>query len=195
MSKEAVISRCMSLVQLAGSDNENEARNAALLACRLIREEKLVLTAAPPKTTAPAATHPVGPDPACDECAGEGFYYFSGQRHPCSCVLRSAPHVNVDAQPTYADLQELQRREKTAQAAREILNRGRGTPSSTASPASPKRPRPIVMADAVHTPVEITAKFQGKCQDCGDAYAQGDKVLFRRGVGCVHKKCDPAALV
>jgi hypothetical protein len=38
-----VLERVQKLIALAGSDNENEARNAAVLACRLIRENKISL--------------------------------------------------------------------------------------------------------------------------------------------------------
>lgn len=36
-----LLDRVLALVALTGSENENEARNAAVLACRLIREHKL----------------------------------------------------------------------------------------------------------------------------------------------------------
>jgi hypothetical protein len=42
MSK--VIRRVEQLIQLAGSSNENEARNAAVMACKLIRDGGLVIS-------------------------------------------------------------------------------------------------------------------------------------------------------
>ncbi len=41
-----VVDRVRKLIALAGSPNANEGRSAALLACRLIREHQLTLTAA-----------------------------------------------------------------------------------------------------------------------------------------------------
>jgi hypothetical protein len=40
----ADIDRIKALIQLAGSPNENEARSAAVMACKLIRDGKVVLT-------------------------------------------------------------------------------------------------------------------------------------------------------
>lgn len=36
-----IVEKIQKLIALAGSDNEHEARNAAMLACRLIREHKI----------------------------------------------------------------------------------------------------------------------------------------------------------
>jgi len=53
----SVVERVRKLVALAASPNENEARNAAALACRLIREHGLELVDArpPPRAPPPAA--------------------------------------------------------------------------------------------------------------------------------------------
>ncbi len=40
----ADLERIAALIQLAGSSNEHEARNAAVLACKLIRDGKVMLT-------------------------------------------------------------------------------------------------------------------------------------------------------
>jgi hypothetical protein len=58
-----------------------------------------------------------------------------------------------------------------------------------------KRMRPIVMASPVTTPIQMKAKFAGRCEDCQRAYAQGDPIWYRRGVGAVHGACEPEALV
>jgi hypothetical protein len=42
-----ILERVMHLVRLAGSDNDNEARNAAMEVCRLIREHKLRVSVPP----------------------------------------------------------------------------------------------------------------------------------------------------
>jgi hypothetical protein len=202
---QSLIDRVMHLVRLAGSDNEHEARNAAVQACRMIRDAKLVLVsqAMSPSGGARSTT---SPDPGCDECAGEGFYYFSGQRRPCSCMLRQGtqPHASQPpaSQPPVAHARVQSQGQKTADAAREILRKAglrqgapMGSPSPTASTPL-KRPRPVVMVDAVSTPMRVpAAKLGGRCQDCQKPYAQGEDIWYRRGVGCVHGRCDPAALV
>ena len=56
----SVIDRVRKLLALAASPNPHEARNAALLAAKLIREHGLVLSepAAPPRRVTPAAPRP-----------------------------------------------------------------------------------------------------------------------------------------
>ena len=50
-----IVERVQQLMALAGSPNENEARNAALLAVQLIKKHGLVLTSAPRSSTSPSA--------------------------------------------------------------------------------------------------------------------------------------------
>lgn len=59
MSK--VIRRVEQLIQLAASSNENEARNAAVMACKLIREGGLVLSEKPFVKDAPFSYPTVNP--------------------------------------------------------------------------------------------------------------------------------------
>lgn len=78
----AVVRRVMQLVALAksepGASNENEARNAAMLAARLIREHKLVVSyvegaSAPRPPPAPPAPRPPPPPPQPGQRARTGF--------------------------------------------------------------------------------------------------------------------------
>jgi len=159
-----ILERVMHLVRLAGSDNDNEARNAAMEVCRLIREHGMTISVSPSNVVR------MSPPPGRPIVSKEGIG------------------------------------ERTARAAREILDRvahpgadihwpdKRPTMTNT-SPTPINRPRPVVMANAVFTPIQIKAKWAGKCEDCHRPYAQGDRLWFRRGVGCVHETCDPAALV
>ena len=88
-----ILERVRNLLALATSPNDNEARNAALLAARLIREHRLVLTL-PRTTPAPAKKKTPGskrgvkkvPDPPerivsplGGDCIACGTHYRAGQ--------------------------------------------------------------------------------------------------------------------
>ncbi len=55
----SILERVQRLIALSASSNENEARSAAMLAARLIREHKLVIMA-PPKPTGRTGRTPPG---------------------------------------------------------------------------------------------------------------------------------------
>jgi hypothetical protein len=155
----SLLERVMHLVRLAGSDNENEARNAAMEATRLIREHGMTIALTPASVV---RTSPPGRPIVSKEGIGE----------------------------------------KTARVAREILERAahpgadiRWPVKEPSSDTVLRRPRPVVMANAISTTVKITSKFAGNCEDCRRPFGQGSGVWYRRGVGCVHEACDPGALV
>ncbi len=57
-----VVAKVEKLIALSASSNENESRNAAAMACRLIREHRLSLrSSAAPPASAPRPTPPGGP--------------------------------------------------------------------------------------------------------------------------------------
>ncbi len=149
---DSALERVASLLRLAGSDNENEARSAALAVCRLILKERLIVV---------RTLDVVAPAPA------------PAVRAP-GPVARHAPMGWTNGP------------EELARKAREILDGGKKKPMT---------PRPVVMASTLSTPLQITAKFQGTCEDCRKPYAQGTTIWYRRGVGAVHVACSPEALV
>jgi hypothetical protein len=57
VSRSGVLERVEQLIALASSPNENEARNAALLAVQLIRKHRLVVTMPRTKSDPSAAAH------------------------------------------------------------------------------------------------------------------------------------------
>ena len=38
--------------------------------------------------------------------------------------------------------------------------------------------------------IPIVSRYDGRCKTCHDRYAVGERVFWRRGVGCIHEDCD-----
>ena len=105
-----VLERVRKLVALAASDNENEARNSAVLACRLIREHKIVLSVSEGE---PVRQPPQSPFATGNPFANAGFGGFevdpfwdvlmrdlqrkaqARQRTTCSCGRSKSPTAEV----------------------------------------------------------------------------------------------------
>jgi Protein of unknown function (DUF2786) len=90
----SVLDRVRKLIALASSPNEHEARNAAMLAVRLIREHRLVLSAPARRISTPRATARATPprgarrarepaeeirSPLGGDCVGCGGRYRRGE--------------------------------------------------------------------------------------------------------------------
>lgn len=154
------LDRIRKLVALAGSTNENEARNAAVQACKLITEHKIVLS-------------------------------MPGQQASGDIPLRN---VRTGVNPT--------------QSAEDVMRNGEPVDLSQAWKGIGNIVDTILGPDAgsrfrnhVNTPpdttlpVPMTAPQDGTCRDCGEGFARGERVWYKRGVGAVHTmKCNPDVL-
>ena len=43
--------------------------------------------------------------------------------------------------------------------------------------------------------MQITAKFNGKCQTCGGSLPKGSRIEWSRGAGASHIQCDPDTVI
>lgn len=38
--------------------------------------------------------------------------------------------------------------------------------------------------------VYIISRYDGRCKSCGDSYSAGDRIQWKKNVGCVHEDCE-----
>lgn len=194
MSDRKTAERINKLIQLAGSSNENEARNAAYLACKLMRENGIEV----------AVSEPESPP----------FVHLHDINHPSDVNTRAHVHVGInDLEDLFAEMFGEERVNTARERAERKVNGEResryrspqyygepdwhretdgGVSTNKAPPPKPKKSRPVrTRAGAML----IDAKFRGACRDCGNRIDLGDKVWWKHGVsGCVHESCDPDTL-
>lgn len=188
-----VLDKVRRLIALAGSGNEHEARNAAYVACKLIRENKLEVISPgafnmPPRSPFnPRATDPTGFTDLMDVIIN----MRTGRVHVGPPETRPAHRVVADevADEIFSTIFD----EDTGERRRSGMPRTQQT-------RPPMRKRSTVEVHRGTGALCVEARSKGTCKDCGSKYTYGDWVWLLvekagKPGGVVHKTCDPNAIL
>lgn len=164
VDEEKHLKRIKQLIALAASTNENEARNASYLACKMIREHGFEVVGTRPRARGFGSRPDVNVNVAHVVSLDDVFETVFGSQRVAEARARSYSQDRARVAPE---------------------------PEPIRKRSEQKKAKPPRMKNGA---VLITAKHSGACRDCGSRIEQGDMVWWKLGVGCVHGDCEPSVL-
>lgn len=169
--QEKALLKIEKLFALAGSDNENEASNAALAAVRLIKKHglKVVAEGAAPRSV-----------PPFDDIFGFGDVFFDSLRRAAQQKARE-------------DIERMKR--QAAEAAATQQSAAQSARRSAASAPGARRPTSAGPMPDFNTPTSppeyhrTKSKYSSFCRACRGRIQIGEEIFWKPGVGCWHLRC------